>query len=353
MEGDRRESRSEEDRQEAAPVEREARSGRERSVYATRDAAAAPSPSPVDASAGDGQEAPVIEERAPRREAQGEGRRERRPDGGASRRADGAGAEREERAGAEREERTGAPSTSQEGGFVERGSETQVGTPDGTEQAPRRDSEDRRGRSRDRYGRDRRPRGDAGEATTEDVSAAADVVPSEEPAGTSKAEPVSPEAPMLARMEARTDLDQGDHQKQPENFVSFGNAPQVDAPTEKSPSRTGPAGSPPSEQRPDEPKSEPAAGSLPRIQPFELPLASLAQVAESSGLQWVHSNPERIAEVRAAIAAEPVALHVARQRPPAAVIEEGPLVLVETRRDLSRTVLPFERTTDSQGASLG
>jgi ribonuclease E len=57
----------------------------------------------------------------------------------------------------------------------------------------------------------------------------------------------------------------------------------------------------------------------------------------------VNSDAERVAQVRAAIAAEPKAIRVPRERPPAIVIEEGPLVLVETRRNLAATTLPFER----------
>jgi hypothetical protein len=84
----------------------------------------------------------------------------------------------------------------------------------------------------------------------------------------------------------------------------------------------------------------PSAG-LPKVQAFELPIASLIQVAEGSGLQWVNSDPEKIAQVQAAIAAEPKPVHVPRERPPAVVLDEGPLVLVETRKDLSDMKLPF------------
>jgi ribonuclease E len=51
--------------------------------------------------------------------------------------------------------------------------------------------------------------------------------------------------------------------------------------------------------------------------------------------------------VQAAIAAEPKPLHVPRERPAPVVIDEGPLVLVETRRDLSKLPLPF----DAQGTA--
>jgi ribonuclease E len=80
---------------------------------------------------------------------------------------------------------------------------------------------------------------------------------------------------------------------------------------------------------------------LPKVQAYELPIASLMQVAEGSGLQWVNSDPEKIAAVKAAIAAEPLPVRVPRERPPAVIIDEGPLVLVETRKDLSDMKLPF------------
>jgi ribonuclease E len=74
-------------------------------------------------------------------------------------------------------------------------------------------------------------------------------------------------------------------------------------------------------------------------------MADLVQVAESSGLQWVNSDAQKIAVVQAAIAAEPAPVRVPRERPPAIVIDEGPLVLVETRRDLRELKLPFEQGT--------
>ena len=76
--------------------------------------------------------------------------------------------------------------------------------------------------------------------------------------------------------------------------------------------------------------------------PFHLSVADLEQVASSSGLQWVNSDADKVAAVRAAIAAEPKPVHVPRERPPAVVIDEGPLVLVETRKDLGQVTLPFE-----------
>jgi ribonuclease E len=73
---------------------------------------------------------------------------------------------------------------------------------------------------------------------------------------------------------------------------------------------------------------------MPRIQAFTLPVADMQAVAQSSGLEWINSNPERIAAVQAAIAAEPKPVHVPRERKPLVIVDEGPLVLVETRKDL-------------------
>lgn len=81
------------------------------------------------------------------------------------------------------------------------------------------------------------------------------------------------------------------------------------------------------------------------MRPFDLPVDQLVQVAEGSGLQWVNSDAQKIAAVQAAIAAEPKPVRVPRERPPAVVLDEGPLVLVETRRDLRDMKLPFEQTT--------
>lgn len=49
--------------------------------------------------------------------------------------------------------------------------------------------------------------------------------------------------------------------------------------------------------------------------------------------------------MQAAIAAEPKPARVPRERPPAIVIDEGPLVLVETKRDLREFQLPFEQAS--------
>jgi ribonuclease E len=57
-------------------------------------------------------------------------------------------------------------------------------------------------------------------------------------------------------------------------------------------------------------------------------------------------------QVQAAMAAEPRHIHVPRDPQPPAVIDEGPLVLVETKKDLSQLKLPFE-TGHGTGATAG
>jgi ribonuclease E len=81
---------------------------------------------------------------------------------------------------------------------------------------------------------------------------------------------------------------------------------------------------------------------LPVVEPFVLPIAELQGLAEASGLQWVNSDPDRIRAAQDAIAAEPAPAHVPRERKAVVLVDEGPLVLVETRKDLSQMKLPFE-----------
>ena len=83
---------------------------------------------------------------------------------------------------------------------------------------------------------------------------------------------------------------------------------------------------------------------MPKVQSFTLPVSELAQIAAASGLQWVNSDADKVAAVRAAIAAEPRPIHVPRERPPVVVLDDGPLVLVETRKDLNDVKLAFEQT---------
>ncbi|MEY2840342.1 MAG: hypothetical protein RJB60_2641 [Pseudomonadota bacterium] len=80
----------------------------------------------------------------------------------------------------------------------------------------------------------------------------------------------------------------------------------------------------------------------PVAEPFVLPMSDLSALAQQAGLEWVNSDADKIRAVQEAIAAEPKPVHVPRERKPAVVLDEGPLVLVETRKDLSQVKLPFE-----------
>lgn len=143
-------------------------------------------------------------------------------------------------------------------------------------------------RSRDRYGRDRRERGERGER---------------------QERPAQEEAAAESRVSA---------------------APEMAAESRPAPTAATPAAATSSRE-------------LPRVRSYNLPLADLNQVASAAGLQWVNSDADKVASVQAAIAAEPKPVHVPRERPAPVVIDEGPLILVETRKDLRNMTLPFEQ----------
>ncbi|MFO1251298.1 MAG: Rne/Rng family ribonuclease [Inhella sp.] len=107
---------------------------------------------------------------------------------------------------------------------------------------------------------------------------------------------------------------------------------------------TAPAIAAPIEQPAEAPAVAPAAAPTP-VAPaarFELPLGELQQLADAAGLQWVHSDTGKVAAVQAAMAAEPKPVQVPRERPPVPMLDQGPLVLVETRKDLNQVRLPFD-----------
>lgn len=83
---------------------------------------------------------------------------------------------------------------------------------------------------------------------------------------------------------------------------------------------------------------------MPAVQTYTLPTDTLLAIAQNTGLQWVNSDADRIAAVQAAIAAEPPAIHVPREKPALVVMDTGPLILVETKRDLRNMTLPFEES---------
>ena len=184
-------------------------------------------------------------------------------------------------------------------------------------------------RSRDRYGRDRRgdrtPR--EGEAT--DVAA--------------PAEPESPAASLVIAAE-----EAAEQRPARSSYFSQAAAP-VAAPLMAPDVRETDAAAPSTPAlRVSAPVAAPAPApaaapaGMPKVTPYALSLDDLSQVAQGSGLEWVNSDADKVAQVQATIAAEPKPIHVPREPKPVVVVEEGPLVLVETRKDLSDVTLPFE-----------
>lgn len=90
-----------------------------------------------------------------------------------------------------------------------------------------------------------------------------------------------------------------------------------------------------------------AVRTMPKAEPFVLPVTGLNQLADQSGLIWVHSDAAKVSQVQSLIAAEPRAVHAPRERAAPIQLDEGPLVLVETRRDLADMRLPFEQEAAS------
>ena len=86
----------------------------------------------------------------------------------------------------------------------------------------------------------------------------------------------------------------------------------------------------------------PAPAPLPLPEPFVLPEGELSAMAQAAGLEWVSSDAEKVRSVQEAMASEPRPIHVPRERKPVVLADEGPLVLVETRKDLNQMKLPFE-----------
>ena len=93
---------------------------------------------------------------------------------------------------------------------------------------------------------------------------------------------------------------------------------------------------------------QPVAALIPQVEPFVLPTSDLQAVAEAAGLQWVNSDAEKIRAAQEAMAREPKPIHVPREPKPVVAVDEGPLVLVETRKDLTQFKLPFESAPGAQ-----
>jgi len=100
----------------------------------------------------------------------------------------------------------------------------------------------------------------------------------------------------------------------------------------------------PAESRPPAPMAPVPRPAEPIVVPrYDLPTDELASLARSAGLEWVHSDAEKIHLVQQAMAAEPRPPRVPREPRRQLLVDDGPLVLVETRKDLSQLKLPFEQ----------
>jgi ribonuclease E len=231
----------------------------------------------------------------------------------------------------------------------------------------RNDGAPREKRPRDRYGRERRPRGDRAERSdSADVQTALalDETPQEaaaprksyftQAASGTEAAPATPAAVSQSPVEASTPANEVvvvasvtpaalelPRLDVPEALV-IRNASPVEASAISV--QASPAASAPASVVAKPPVATVAALGMPKVQAFALPLGELAQVAEQSGLNWVNSDASKVAAVQAAIAAEPKPVHAPRERAPAVRLDDSPLVMVETRRDLRNMTLPFENT---------
>jgi ribonuclease E len=206
-----------------------------------------------------------------------------------------------------------------------------VGNPvdQGDQQRPPRER-----RSRDRYGRERRERQDGGESAeresnSQEAQGVAENSVKNESNEALAQQKLTQQAPLFVASELVT----------PANLPV--DQPLVAAPV---PQATAAAIAVPASATAKAPEpAVVATTALPKVTSYELPLQELAQVAQGSGLQWVNSDASKIAEAQAAIAMEAKPTNVPRERPPVVASNEGPLVLVETKRDLRETQLPFEK----------
>ncbi len=399
-----RESRGDRPEGEARREGREGRGGRERGEPRSASAALSADGMPaaaVAAAAGvalDDANGEARTERAPRN---GERNGERSPRGerGGEGRERGERGSRGERGGrGERAPRQGDGAAPAAGDFADAASplaalpDLDLNSPDSATAAPSTSpanggEEGRQRRSRDRYGRDRRDRADRGDRAPRDAEAAAGegqqapveaaaaqasdapAAAAQPQAGTDAAQDAprrsyfnaaaaaapAAQAPAEVAAPAAAEAQPFEPAAAPVAAAPMAVAPVAAAPVAAAPVAPAPtpapapvvaavpAPAPVAAAAPAPAAAAPADSAMPRVQTFELPVQELISVAQGSGLEWVNSDAEKIAAAQAAIAAEPRPVHVPRERPPVVVLDEGPLVLVETRRDLRDLTLPFEQ----------
>ncbi len=221
----------------------------------------------------------------------------------------------------------------------------------------RNDGAPREKRSRDRYGRERKPRGERTERGITEPAPSTLVVeesPQEETAprksyftqtagrieGTPEAsigqpQDISASAPLESPPVMGTTASV-EAQPAPVAELARDTARPVSAPLEATSAVVAPVAS--------LVQPTPASATMPKVHAYTLPLGELTQIATQSGLTWVNSDAEKVTAIQNAIAAEPKPARIPRERPPVAQLDDRPLVLVETRLDLRNVTLPFENT---------
>ncbi len=203
------------------------------------------------------------------------------------------------------------------------------------------DSAPREGRRRSRGGRNRRDRSDRDEVRADGVAAEGDATGAETAAHGDADVPASessaPAAPVAASYDAATPAAAPDAMPSTAPAVSSWAAEPAPEPVV-----TAAAPSVPAAVAAPAVVAVPVAAAAPVAAAFVLETDALQAVAEGAGLQWVNSDAEKIRTAQEAMASESKPAHVPREPKPVAAIDEGPLVLVETRRDLSQVKLPFE-----------
>jgi ribonuclease E len=87
---------------------------------------------------------------------------------------------------------------------------------------------------------------------------------------------------------------------------------------------------------------------MPGLPQYQLNLGQLNSMAQAAGMEWVQSDAEKVQAVQAALAATPKPIVLPRERKPAVVVDDGPLVLVETRRDLTALAVQMQQQQQQQ-----
>ncbi|MEO0004180.1 MAG: Ribonuclease [Pseudomonadota bacterium] len=221
-------------------------------------------------------------------------------------------------------------------------SDDQVKT-DGSQAEPRAARERR---SRDRYGRDRRSRGEAAATSPEESEGQVTETAAAESGAASAPRSYFKTAAASAVAEVEAPVEPAAAQ-QP--AVALAEVPPV-APSQPAPIEAAPETAPAPVQAPAAAvavtavvaATEPVVAEQPAAQAYRLAIDELSALAQQVGLEWVQSDADKVAQVQAAIAAEPRPVRVPREPKAVVLLDEGPLILVETRRDLSELKLPFE-----------